>query len=126
MPGGTRLTKCLSQPSCTPACTPRRAWVFGSGATGCEEVQPIAVVAGPSEGNAAGASWADLAFASFRSDSAVAFRPFATSAGCGCILLDAAQPIARALQMRKMQARRSVPTRRFWMRRTNERTNEYR
>ena len=24
---------------------PRRAWVFGSGATGCEEAQPIAVAA---------------------------------------------------------------------------------
>ena len=103
MPGGTRLTNCLSQPSCTPACTPRRAWVFGSGATGCEETQPIAVVAGRSEWNAAGASWAALAFASCRSDSAVAFRSFATSAGCGWILLDAAQPIARALQMRKIQ-----------------------
>ena len=89
MPGGTRLTNCLSQPSCTPACTPRRAWVFGLGATGCEEAQPIA-----------GASWAALAFASCRSDSAVAFRSFATSAGCGWILLDAAQPIARALQIR--------------------------
>ena len=44
----------------------------------------------------AGASWAALAFASCRSDSAVAFRSFATSAGCGWILLDAAQPIAHA------------------------------
>ena len=92
MPGGTCLTKCLSQPSCTPACTPRRAWVFGSGATGCEEAQPIAFAAGPSEGNAAGASWAALAFASCRSDSAVAFLSVATTAGCGRILLDAAQP----------------------------------
>ena len=46
MPGGTCLTKCLSQLSCTPACTPRRAWVLGSGATGCEEAQAIAVAAG--------------------------------------------------------------------------------
>ena len=51
----------------------------------------------------AGASWAALAFASCRSDSAVAFRSFATSAGCGWTLLDAAQPIARAVQMRKIQ-----------------------
>ena len=49
------------------------------------------------------AAWAALAFASCRSNSAVAFRSFATSAGCGWILLDAAQPIARALQMRKIQ-----------------------
>ena len=45
MPGRTRLTNSLSQPSCTPACTPRSAWDCGSGATGCEEAQPIALAA---------------------------------------------------------------------------------
>ena len=57
------------------------------GSEGWEETQPIA-----------GASWAALAFASCRPNSAVAFPSFATSAGCGWILLDAAQPIARAWQ----------------------------
>ena len=44
MSGGTRLANRLSQPSCTPARTPRRARV--AGATGREAPQPIAATAG--------------------------------------------------------------------------------
>ena len=122
MPGGTCLTKCLSQLSCTPACTPRSAWVFGSGATGCEEAQPIAVAACPSEGNAAGASWAALAFASCRSDSAVAFRSFATWDGSGRILLDAAHPMrggvrgVTAVPTRRLLDIARTPSAQFYMR----------
>jgi len=67
-----------------PACTPRRAWVFGSGATGSEEAQPIAVAAGGVFGS--GATGCEEA-----QPIALAAGGFFGSGATGC---EEAQPIA--------------------------------